>query len=322
MATRWERKIMKYKENGEWNDPILSILRFERQRLEEQARGFVKELKGLPEGCISYKTINGRRYYYHTIAKSSGRLNSHGIANSKDREGSDDRDTRGSKDEPIRAQQRFLGKEEQLLKERLWKKRDLEETLPLLHGNLRAIDRFEKMYVPAAVWPKKRELPSETLSKNGRRSRSILWEHEEYERNPYHPEGLIHATLSGLRVRSKSEAIIAGLLATNKVPFRYEARLDLPARQGQDYSACKENENRKFVYPDFTVKREKDGTLFYWEHFGMTNNVDYLESMQEKMAAYHQAGITPWNRLITTYDTENGSLDIRMLEALIRAILL
>jgi hypothetical protein len=298
MATRWERKIMKYKGNGEWSDPILSMLRFERQRLEEQARGFEKEHKGLPEGCISYKTINGRRYYYHTIAKSSKRSNC---------------SSPGSSDEPIRARQRFLGKEDQRLKEALWKKRSLEETLPLLYGNIRAIDRFETMYVPATAWPNKDELQTAIASKRGRRSRLVLWEHEEFESNPYHPEGLIHATLTGLRVRSKSEAIIAGLLETNKVPFRYEARLDLSTKDS--------NEN-KYVYPDFTVKRVSDGALFFWEHFGMTNNPDYLDSMQEKMAAYQRAGITPWNQLITTFDTKNGSLDIRILETLIRGILL
>ena len=49
------------------------------------------------------------------------------------------------------------------------------------------------------------------------------WCAESYETNSSHPEHLIHTTLAGHKVRSKSEVIIANLLYTNHIPYRYEA---------------------------------------------------------------------------------------------------
>ena len=62
------------------------------------------------------------------------------------------------------------------------------------------------------------------------------WAGVSYEQNPYKREDLIHNTFSGLKVRSKSEEIIANILFTNHIPFRYEAPLTL---------------NGATMYPDF-----------------------------------------------------------------------
>ena len=47
---------------------------------------------------------------------------------------------------------------------------------------------------------------------------AVEWSAASYERNPLHPEQLLHKTVSGERVRSKSEAIIAMLLHLNAIP--------------------------------------------------------------------------------------------------------
>ena len=46
------------------------------------------------------------------------------------------------------------------------------------------------------------------------------WMQETYDRNSKNPENLIYKAVNGINVRSKSEAIIAMLLYTNKIPFR------------------------------------------------------------------------------------------------------
>ncbi len=80
------------------------------------------------------------------------------------------------------------------------------------------------------------------------------WARNAYQSNPAHPEQLIHKSVSGHLVRSKSEALIDMLLYTNKIPFRYESELHLSGT---------------LFFPDFTIRHPKTGQFFYWEHFGL-----------------------------------------------------
>jgi hypothetical protein len=132
------------------------------------------------------------------------------------------------------------------------------------------------------------------------------WSEAEFKSNPAYQEALIHTTLGGRKVRSKSEAIIAGLLESSAIPFRYEAELLLGDQK---------------YYPDFTLRRPKDGKIFYWEHFGLTVNLEYQIAMEQKLHCYWRYGITPWDRLLTTYDLENGSIDVQTIQSVINAFL-
>ena len=49
----------------------------------------------------------------------------------------------------------------------------------------------------------------------------------QYKCNPSHPENLIHKTMQGHLVRSKSEVIIANTLYMNQIPYRYENQLEI-----------------------------------------------------------------------------------------------
>lgn len=109
-----------------------------------------------------------------------------------------------------------------------------------------------------------------------------------------HPENLIHTTLAGHKVRSKSEVIIANLLYTNRIPYRYEAALTL---------------NELTVYPDFTILHPATQQLFYWEHFGMMDKSTYCDAACNKLKSYCYNGIFPSMQLITTYET--GKTPIR-----------
>lgn len=114
------------------------------------------------------------------------------------------------------------------------------------------------------------------------------WCSESYETNHSHPENLIHTTLAGHKVRSKSEVIIANLLYTNHIPYRYEAALQL---------------NEFTVYPDFTILHPVSNKLFYWEHFGMMDKSPYCDAACNKLKTYCYNGIFPSMQLITTYET-------------------
>lgn len=120
------------------------------------------------------------------------------------------------------------------------------------------------------------------------------WMNSDYERNPSHPEHLIHKTISGLMVRSKSESIIANSLYNNKIPFRYESALHL--------------ENLVF-FPDFTILHPKTKKIIYWEHFGMMDNHSYCENAFRKMNTYGLHGLIPTINMITTYETSDHPID-------------
>lgn len=108
---------------------------------------------------------------------------------------------------------------------------------------------------------------------------------------PY-PEHLRHNTLSGIKVRSKSEALLADLFFAFNVHFEYEKEIKL---------------GNTTLYPDFTIIAP-DGRVFYWEHLGMLENEDYARNWARKQAIYMRNGISEGNGLIITRDT-NGIFD-------------
>lgn len=64
------------------------------------------------------------------------------------------------------------------------------------------------------------------------------------------------------RYRSKSEFLIASALKDAGVPFRYECSLYL-----NGYGT---------VYPDFTVLNKRTRRVFYHEHLGMMDDINYV----------------------------------------------
>ena len=132
------------------------------------------------------------------------------------------------------------------------------------------------------------------------------WAAAEYEASNYRPEERRHTTSRGLKVRSKSELLIAEKLYEYSLPFRYEQVLHFP---NVDLS------------PDFTVRRA-DGKLFYWEHHGLTQRNDYMDWQKRKAELYASVGIVPWNNYIVTYDNEDGEIDLKVVDAQIRGRLL
>lgn len=128
------------------------------------------------------------------------------------------------------------------------------------------------------------------------------WCAESYETNSSHPEHLIHTTLAGHKVRSKSEVIIANLLYTNHIPYRYEAALPL-----KEFTA----------YPDFTIMHPVTNKIFYWEHFGMMDNAPYCDTACNKLKTYCYNGIFPSMQLITTYETSKCPISTDQVQQII-----
>ena len=123
------------------------------------------------------------------------------------------------------------------------------------------------------------------------------WASADYEKNNYKSENLKQITSRGLKVRSKSEALIAESLYQYNLAFRYEQVMHF---------------NGLTLVPDFVIRRY-DGKLFYWEHQGLTNDKKYIEHQMKKAQIYASAGIVPWDNYIVTYDNETG-VDLRRID--------
>lgn len=128
------------------------------------------------------------------------------------------------------------------------------------------------------------------------------WMTSEYERNTNYPEQLIHRTVSGNLVRSKSEAMIDLFLHTNNIPFRYECALRL---------------GDVTLYPDFTIRHPETGEFYYWEHFGLMDDPSYYKNAYSKLQLYTSHGIVPSIKLITTYETKDVPLSSEVIEKIV-----
>lgn len=123
------------------------------------------------------------------------------------------------------------------------------------------------------------------------------WQNQDYKRSNYKLEELKHTTSRGLKVRSKSEVIIAEALYAHGIQFRYEEVLRI---DGQPF------------IPDFTILTPSR-KIYYWEHCGMVNNPQYMRHHKDKMEQYEKIGIVLWKNLIVTYDTEEGIIDTNII---------
>lgn len=121
-------------------------------------------------------------------------------------------------------------------------------------------------------------------------------------RRPYHPEALIHRTRKGVAVRSKSEVVVADILDGLEISYQYEQPL------------FSRSDPKDFRLPDFTASFE--GDVFYWEHLGMLSVPSYREAWERKRGWYEDNCYA--DRLITSEDGPDGSIDATRIESIAR----
>jgi len=129
-------------------------------------------------------------------------------------------------------------------------------------------------------------------------------------------EKLIYLTENGELVRSKSEWIIADKLRAAGIKYQYEQPLILDGVER---------------LPDFTIRDEDAGTVWYWEHNGMLSDDQYSKRWERKKAAYHKEKILPLplpngedgrvGTLLVTEEHEGVGLDLNAIIANIKLIL-
>lgn len=177
-------------------DQYFAYLLAEYKRLQREQR---RELQKMPAGKLLARVENGKNYYMQFVSKSAN----HG--------------------EVIR---RGITQNQPLL-HALARKGYLRQSLKLLDKNIPALEKLlaaHKAPTPDNIiksLPKAyQELPPEAFLPNLRRQ--MEWETVEYEQNTYRQESKIHITAKGLKVRSKSEVIIADKLDDYGIPYHYD----------------------------------------------------------------------------------------------------
>lgn len=164
------------------------------------------------------------------------------------------------------------------------------------------------------------------------------WQAKPYSGKFFAKDTPEHFTNSGLRVRSKSEVIIAECLARHNIPFRYEAPLELIIGDTSSITAETPTNNIRrrtlnqdadlmqskavTFYPDFTCLNKRTRQEFIWEHFGMMDNPNYARNAIEKQRSYAAAGYIPGINFVATTETTDLPLNIPYIEQMTKSLLM
>lgn len=273
----------------------------EKAYYKELIEKFEKELLLLPIGCISKKRIKGKDYFYHQMCKT---------IQGRPKKPSEEQSGALKKKQIIST---YLKKDDLNVMAGIKRKRFIGKSMPKLRKALKILEQLTEKYYPYD--------PSEIIKNlsdiyldmpirefiREQNGASLEWLDLKEVSNDFFTENLRHITTCGRIVRSKSEAIIADLLDSNNISFKYEVEVDIG--------------NKKY-FPDFAVFRKSDNKIIYWEHFGLMCNEDYANAMLNKINDYHSAGIVLWDNLIMTADSLEGSIDAKRINEMIKIVLL
>ena len=116
-------------------------------------------------------------------------------------------------------------------------------------------------------------------------------------------------TERGELVRSKNEYLIANALFHAGIPYKYEYPFEAV--------------NGKTIHPDFYVINPSTGQTYYWEHFGMMDNPEYvMNSFMYKIRLYSLCGIMLGKNLIATFSGGDYTIDRNTIDTAIKTYLL
>ena len=80
-----------------------------------------------------------------------------------------------------------------------------------------------------------------------------------------------------------------------------------------------DKENIK-VYPDFTILRMPEREEVYLEHFGMMDDMDYVNNTMLKLNTYERNGVYLGINLFITYETSIRPMNTKVLDEVLRTL--
>lgn len=133
------------------------------------------------------------------------------------------------------------------------------------------------------------------------------WQSMEYRKKGFAAGSSELLTSTGLRVRSKSEVIIAETLSKQGIPFRYEFPVTI------------QNGPEDFVdfHPDFYCLNLRTRQEFLWEHFGMMDDPDYAKNAVKKISLYEKNGWFAGKNAVFSFETAEEPLNVRKVREII-----
>lgn len=149
---------------------------------------------------------------------------------------------------------------------------------------------------------------------------SEQWKSAVYEGKTFSEDSPQFYTSQGIRVRSKSEVILADTLTRLKVPYRYEFPVKIEKTECRHQNT--RNDHNIIFHPDFYCLNVRTRQEFIWEHFGMMDTLEYSVNATEKINLYRKNGWFEGENLIITYETSENPLNTKEIEMLIKKYLL
>ena len=257
-----------------------SNLQKERKNLERIVRQVKKRISSYPEGQLRLSAKKNRIEYY---IKSKGE----------------------------KGNGRYLTKGEDALATEIIKRDYDMQVLSNAEERIKAIDSFLYRYGKTDIGEVYRRmhvcrrsmitpfvLPDEEYIKK--------WQSFEYKAKGFKEDAPEIITERGERVRSKSEKIIADKLYLLGIPYRYECPLML--------------EDHIEVYPDFTILNVITREEVYLEHFGMMDDLSYVEGVLFKLSTYERNGIYLGVNLFMTHETSKSPLNTKALDGMLKKL--
>lgn len=168
----------------------------------------------------------------------------------------------------------------------------LEKTAVQLSALKEALAALQLPFLYLQLPPPRRRLISPVTLPDA--TFSTRWQSFAYTGKPFAEKQAVFISPGGIKVRSKSEHMIATFLENRKIPFRYEFPVTLSENQ--------------ILWPDFYCLNLRTRTEFIWEHFGMMDNQQYAEKAAEKLRKYQKAGWIPGKNFIFTMETSRNPL--------------
>ena len=185
-----------------------------------------------------------------------------------------------------------------------------EKLIAVLEKEIKSMGRLMSVwiddpfsFVNDSISPSKRELI--TRPNVSDEDFVLSWLHQEFTPLSFREGFPEYYNKRGLRVRSKSEVIIADILDDMHVPFLYEKPLML---------------GKTMVHPDFTLLNLRKRRECYWEHFGMMDDIEYRNNAFIKLRNYESHGYFPCNDLLWTFETAKYPLNTRFIRNMIKEI--
>ncbi len=216
---------------------------------------------------------------------------------------------------------KYLKRSEDKLATDLIQKEYAEKVLATVKKQKRIIEDFIRRYNEEAVSDVQNKISEtkynkiKTYTKNDmefvntwyKKQKEIITKESKHIYSIKAGEEIEILTEKGESVKSKSEKIIADKLNMMNIPYCYEVPLFL---KGVGY-----------VRPDFKVLNIATRKEYYWEHYGMMDNKEYMNKALKKRNSYFNNNFIIGDNLIETFETQNCPLDTRCVEKIIKTFL-